>query len=196
MVVFSGIDFCSAYNHRNSPHMSIVNFVLIRLNDECEEESDAILLDNAEEPPNKKMKTVRCRVIGKDFCDDINTATPITLYSLNQAPLKEIAERNKRYFDPARIEDEVKMSLAKVTHQDILNVIMKNREVDRKRAKLSNQYFLTPKKTTLAELERAKNQQRKKFKEEAKYRLEALFLQDNQEYLKICTVSKNECFFI
>ena len=190
MVVFSGIDFCSAYNHRNSPHMSIVNFVLNKLNDVYEKESEEILLDNAEEPPSKK--TIRCRVLGKDFCNDINTATPIKLYNLNQAPLKEMAERNKKYFDPTRIEDEVKMSLEKVTHQDILNVIMRNREVDRKRAKLSNHSFLTPKKNTLAELERAKNQLRKMYKEEAKYRLEDIFLQDNQEYLKICTVSKNE----
>ena len=66
-------------------------------------------------------------------------------------------ERDRKYFDPTRIEDEVKISLEKVTHQDILNVIvMRNREVDRKRAQLSNQYFLTPKKTTLAELERAR----------------------------------------
>ena len=56
-------------------------------------------------------------------------------------------ERDRKYFDPTRIEDEVKISLEKVTHQDILNVIvMRNREVDRKRAQLSNQYFLTPKK--------------------------------------------------
>ena len=101
-------------------------------------------------------------IVCYDFCDDINTATPITLYSLNQAPLKEIAERNKRYFDPARIEDEVKMSLAKVTHQDILNVIMKNREVDRKRAKLSNQYFLTPKKNYFGRVRTCKKSSKKK----------------------------------
>ena len=56
-------------------------------------------------------------------------------------PLKEMAERNKKYFDPTRIEDEVKMSLEKVTHQDILNVIMRNREVDRKRHNLVTNIF-------------------------------------------------------
>ena len=37
--------------------------------------------------------------------------------------------------------------------------------------------------------ERAKNQLRKQFKEEAKYRFEDKFLEENEEYLKICTVS-------
>ena len=95
-----------------------------------------------------------------------------------------MAERNKKYFDPARIDEEVKMRLAKLTHEDILKVIKKNREFDRKQAKFDNRYFSTPTKTTYAELKRAKNQLRKQFKEEAKYRFEDKFLEENEEYLK------------
>ena len=108
---------------------------------------------------------------------------------VTKSDAKLLVQHQAKYFDPARIDEEVKMRLAKLTHEDILKVIKKNREFDRKQAKFDNRYFSTPTKTTYAELERAKNQLRKQFKEEAKYRFEDKFLEENEEYLKICTVS-------
>ena len=61
----------------------------------------------------------------------LNTYENNIIFSKKQDKARYLARTNSW-----GIEDEVKMSLAKVTHQDILNVIMKNREVDRKRAKL------------------------------------------------------------
>ena len=67
--LFSGLDFCYEYHHRKCQHFLMDNYVLNRLDDKVEEID---LLDS----PRKNMKTTRCRVLGKEFYEDLDTATP------------------------------------------------------------------------------------------------------------------------
>ena len=107
---------------------------------------------------------------------------PISLYKLDQKPLQAIDEMNNKYFNQERIEKEVKERLVLVTHEEILAKIKQIRKNDKCNAKLNNEQYLSPKKITKFEVERAKHQIKKAIQEQAKYRLESEFLADYKDY--------------